>query len=279
MLLPILLGRDVSNLDNNIITASLKSLEFKVSAACLLTSTLPSFIDLVMDLLFDSGKVLKCASPSIFAHLSVVLTSLLVGIQLCLLPNYTCIFGIFPNKNATYLFATWCLRTELSSKFLFSLTSAQPDIVPPIVSNLLTIFLLFVANVLFHTAGYVSYLAIFCRYSVPVIGCILTFYLLYRCFGHQLWSVNDYSAILYLVGFVIVTNSNVFVIMLLNRNTNNSSQATPSEISIRLYLFIFCITLLTVIPSRIARLNADVLKVFSKTCVFFSLLLIIFAFY
>jgi hypothetical protein len=271
-LIPIWLGSEDSFLDYDEVIPSIESIPFKISSVCLLLSSLPIIFDCTFDIFSGdlNNETFKHQSSFCFGKAVLATITVIIGFHFTFILSASNMIGIFKHPAASYLFSFHCLRFIAAGCVLFFLCLSKPQICTVCITTSLSLLASIngmmkfysyqrdgVGQVLSHIVVVVTFLAF-----VIFIGYVFVKLL----YNHKVWNVDDYSALLYLLVLTIGLIGSVIPFLsslIINHNLNaNFVFHIESEIAAAvIYSFVLCISLIAIVPGRIARTHALILKV------------------
>ena len=263
VLLPTLFKYNFESLRSAPISKSILSIEAQFSYGILLVSTVP----FVMDTLLDY-KQLYAASKwrlYIFGRVPMVLCSMLIGIQYCMITTTPSIFGLTNNRAETFLLCNNCFRIVGAGSMMYTLTTVKPEIFTIKLTVLYTLTPCIVSLLRILAQGSSKQFYSCCM--ILLCSCLLGFVMTLIWWGYKIYSllhcytVNDYTCILYMIISLVTmfgAYAPTFQSWLKTGRFSEFSTLSPEGLAITNYAYVFLLFMLTIAPGRIARFESVV---------------------
>jgi hypothetical protein len=257
----------LDNLGDCPLRHSIERKTVETASAVLTFCSFPIILDILLDLCVNTFSQLE--RYQILGRVVFTLTILLSGLQFLLG------YGPYSDVLSNFVLALLWLRIALAASLLFCLNISKPTIFTAkytmsiisivCIESIIRSKTLVISNSIpLNIAALVlSIMVLFC---IP-LSLLVCFYFL--CFQKSPWKPSDYAAFLYLIIFFIsiIAIGNGPLSDLINRQNvkTNILEWTSYQISGTIYMYAYCAILFSIVPGRIARMNAISLKV---SCIF-----------
>ena len=263
VLLPTLCGYNFDSLRASTVSESILSIEAQFSYCILLVSTIPFALDTLLDYkqMYDETKW----RLYIFGRMPIVLCSMLIGLQYCVITTTPSIFGLTTNRAETFLLCNNCFRIVFCGSMMYTLKTVRSDIFSCKLTIMYTITPCIVSILRILAPGSSSLFYSCCM--ILLCLCLMVFTMILIWWGYKVYTmlncytVNDYTCILY----IIISLMTFFVIYvptfqswLKTGRLSDFSTLTPEGVAITNYAYVFLLFMLTIAPGRIARFESVV---------------------
>ena len=268
LLIPILSKCESCNLnaiDNSSLAKSLDSFEIRTSGVGLFVSACPMALDLIMDLFtgleYSSIKSRRCW----IGRAAIAIITVMVGVQLALGYDY---LHLPYEYVLSFRFAMGCLRITYISSFMFCLCIVNPAVFTAFQT--LTFSIITVAFTVIKFFGPTSNDAnvSLCNTVISYIWFVSVFVIICSWITklwklRKSWTVDDYTCIFYMFLLMITIASmysNLIFIWMLGSGTLDIQDSKINNLVVPISLQTACAVFMSIIPGRIARIEAIVSK-------------------
>jgi hypothetical protein len=277
-LITILLTPDFTNWDHSNLGRALDSTSPTICFVSLIIASLPMFVDFLMDSLVGGietprEKLYRCS------RLILTLSTFLVGIQFTLFPKG--FFDIFQNHTVSYLYSGLVLRSTIFTTIFFSLRISKPKLFKFRDIIFLSLFMNISLYLRFYSIGTSGHLITLSKYLTFFFVPILFFFIVYwvRVLFRERnnYKIDEFTSILFLCMLLLLELSTIQTYFQHSKEYSLLDRGLP-YIVFDTIIIVICLTLITLVPGRIARLNSINLlviyfiSIFSFLIIFSSLL-------
>ncbi len=258
-----------SSLNHSAYAQSLLLIDIRISGVALFVAACPMALDLIMDVFsavngsneFSNETHRKCW----ISRVIVTITTLLVGLQVALGYDY---FNLPVEYVISFRFALWSLIITSATCFLFCLSTANPTIFTVFQTaafsfiTTLYAFLKFISGTAASDSVHMSTLIV--SYVWFIFIFVMIVYWVYQLWRlKKSWSIDDYTCIFYMFLLILTMSSmlsNLVYSWVLNTSYYVVHSTHPINLLVPIYLQTACAVLMSIVPGRIARIEAIISK-------------------
>lgn len=248
---------------------SVTSCQFKSSSTTLVASSVPMIIDLILDIMYSNQQSLR--NPKFIAarigRATICISGLTIGVIWSLFPLH---FEGFKSLPAYYLFTVSCLRAILGISMWYLLNIANSDLFTFKQTLYLSLYTSFGTSSQYIAIMYDSVGSYNLISSIFSYGYLLSYLVIYCAWMSKLFRTrdkwtNDNSKCLFytIMSFFIVFSmyfNEIADIISMNEFANRFNNSGSELLAIDTYAFAVTVILISIVPGRIARLEAIAAK-------------------
>ena len=227
------------------------------SSVVLLASTIPLMIDVLLDYNQIHSKGWRTYS---FGRVPIALSSFFIGLQLVYARGANN-FGIASDDTVSSYYSIIAFRIITASCIMFILNQTKSSIFCKVTTGLVTLFTCLISATKFYSEGqttgaYHEFTVVLSDLGLIVMALILCRWCYVALRNLYALQLEDYASLYYLFLCLIVLIGSYFIFEGQGRFRSDLSVISPEQLAFLLYCYTFFCMMMTIVPGRIARVEA-----------------------